>query len=132
MVVQQDCSCPNRWYRQGFDAAVTATLPTGLQLRHLSAPYFVATKLEAFKDRGNNDVYMSHDLEDIITVVDGRSELKQELMAAPDEVRQFIAEHFRAVLKHADFSNALPRIVSESARTGMVLKRFADMAALGL
>ncbi|MGQ2922980.1 MAG: hypothetical protein ACT6UH_25445 [Hydrogenophaga sp.] len=33
----------NRWYRPGFDAAQTATLPTGLRVRHLSAPYFVAT-----------------------------------------------------------------------------------------
>ncbi len=64
----------NRWYKPGFEAAVSATLPTGLQVRHLSAPYFVATKLEAFKDRGNNDVYLSQDLEDIITLVDGRDE----------------------------------------------------------
>lgn len=46
----------NRWYRPGFAAAHHATLPSGLPLRHLSAPYFLATKLEAFKDRGNNDV----------------------------------------------------------------------------
>ena len=52
----------NRWYQPGFEAAATATLPSGLVLRHLSAPYFMATKLEAFKDRGNNDVYLSHDL----------------------------------------------------------------------
>src|SRR5574343_166516 len=46
----------NRWYRPGYAAAQSATLPTGLTLRHLSAPYFVATKLEAFNDRGNGDI----------------------------------------------------------------------------
>ncbi len=120
----------NRWYKPGFQAAVSATLPTGLQVRHLSAPYFVATKLEAFNDRGNNDVYLSHDLEDIITLVDGRDELLAELAAAPDEVRGFIAERFQAVLTHPDFSNVLPGIVSQSTRAGLVLQRFANIAKL--
>ena len=120
----------NRWYRPGFEAAVSAMLPTGLELRHLSAPYFVATKLEAFKDRGNNDVYLSHDLEDIITVVDGRDELLAELAAAPGEVRHFIATQFQTVLNHTDFSNVLPGIVSQSSRTGLVLQRFSAIAKL--
>lgn len=120
----------NRWYRPGFEDAVSAMLPTGLKLRHLSAPYFVATKLEAFKDRGNNDVYLSHDLEDIITVVDGRAELLAELAAAPSAVRRFIAEQFQAVLNHTDFSNVLPGIVSQRSRTGLVLQRFVDIAKL--
>jgi len=120
----------NRWYRPGFAAAQFATLPTGLKLRHLSAPYFVATKLEAYKDRGNGDVYSSHDLEDIITVVDGRAELVTELATAPPDVRAFVAGQFKAVLNHADFSNALPGIVSQSSRAGLVLQRFASVAAL--
>ena len=99
-------------------------------MRHLSAPYFVATKLEAFKDRGNNDVYLSHDLEDIITVVDGREELVAELASASFEVRSFVAQAFQAVLTHPDFSNVLPGIVSQSTRAGLVLRRFADIAKL--
>lgn len=120
----------NRWYKPGFEAARMATLPSGLSLRHLSAPYFVATKLEAFKDRGNNDVYLSHDLEDIITVVDGREELVVELASAPLEVRDFVAHAFQAVLNRPDFSNVLPGIVSQSTRAGLVLSRFADIARL--
>ena len=120
----------NRWYKPGFEAAVVAMLPSGLQLRHLSAPYFMATKLEAFKDRGNNDVYLSHDLEDIISVVDGREELLGELSAAPSKVRNFVAQTFQGILKHADFTNALPGIVSQSARTGIVLQRFSKIAEL--
>jgi predicted nucleotidyltransferase len=59
----------NAWYRAGFEAALSVELADGLQLRHLSAPHFLATKFEAFKDRGQNDVYLSHDLEDIMTVM---------------------------------------------------------------
>ena len=118
----------NRWYRPGFAAAQSATLPTGLPLRHLSAPYFLATKLEAFKDRGNNDVYLSHDLEDIITVVDGREELLAEMASAPSDLRQFVATSFQAVLRHRDFSNVLPGIVSQSTRAGLVLQRLEAIA----
>lgn len=120
----------NRWYKPGFAAAHHATLPSGLPLRHLSAPYFLATKLEAFKDRGNNDVYLSHDLEDIITVVDGREELLTEMASAPGELRQFVATAFQTVLQHPEFSNVLPGIVSQSTRTGLVLQRFTDIAKL--
>jgi predicted nucleotidyltransferase len=120
----------NRWYKPGFEAATTSTLPSGLQLRHLSAPYFVATKLEAFKDRGNNDVYLSHDLEDVITVVDGREELLDELTTAPSDVRDFVALTLRGILRHTDFTNALPGIVSQSTRTGLVLQRFTNISNL--
>lgn len=80
----------NPWYRVGFDEALTATLGgeradglgDGLVVRHLSAPHFLATKLEAFKDRGGNDVYLSHDLEDIMTVLEGRAAVAREVAAA--------------------------------------------------
>lgn len=120
----------NRWYKPGFEAAMTATLPSGLQLRHLSAPYFMATKLEAFGDRGNNDVYLSHDLEDVITVVDGRDALIDELTSAPPDVREFVAITFRELLRHPDFTNVLPGIVSQSSRTGLVLQRFTSISLL--
>lgn len=120
----------NRWYKPGFEAAATATLPSGLQLRHLSSPYFMATKMEAFKDRGNNDVYLSHDLEDVITLVDGREELINELTSAPQDVREFVAQTVVGILRHTDFTNALPGIVSQSTRTGLVLQRFRQISEL--
>lgn len=120
----------NRWYKPGFEAAAAATLPSGLALRHLSAPYFMATKLEAFKDRGNNDVYLSHDLEDVITVVDGREELISEITSAPKDVRNFVAQTLRGILRHPDFTNVLPGIVSQSTRTGLVLQRLTHISEL--
>jgi predicted nucleotidyltransferase len=80
----------NRWYRPGFAAAVLTELAPGLTLRHLDAPHFPATKFEAFNDRGGRDVYLSHDLEDIIAVVDGRAELADELVRAGTDVRAHV------------------------------------------
>ena len=96
----------------------------------LAAPYFLATKLEAFKDRGQNDLYLSHDLEDVITVVDGRAEVVDELADAPAELVAFVTETLRDVLAHPDFLNVLPGLLSEAARSGLVLQRLRQMAAL--
>ena len=38
----------NRWYRAAMETSVAKTLRGDLEIRVVSAPYFVATKLEAF------------------------------------------------------------------------------------
>jgi hypothetical protein len=42
----------NRWYREAMAAAQEIDLEPGLRIRVVTAPYFVATKLEAFRGRG--------------------------------------------------------------------------------
>lgn len=118
----------NTWYRAGFDAALSAELAGGLVLRHLSAPYFLATKFEAFQDRGQNDVFLSHDLEDILTVVEGRSTLAAEVGAAPDDVRQHIARSVAHLLALPPFANALPGLLSDPEQESNVLVRLGRLA----
>lgn len=65
----------NRWYRDAMDAAREIELEPGLRIRVVTAPFFVATKLEAFRGRGRNDYANSHDLEDLLAVVDGREDI---------------------------------------------------------
>jgi predicted nucleotidyltransferase len=120
----------NRWYRPGFAAAVTTELSPGLALRHLDAPHFLATKFEAFNDRGGRDVYVSHDLEDIITVIDGRAELADELVQAAPSVRVHVVRQTQALLAHPEMRNALPGIVTQAIRVGVVLERLQRIASL--
>lgn len=122
----------NRWYRAGFGLAVQAILEDGLVLRHLSAPYFLATKFEAFKDRGRNDVFVSHDLEDILTVVEGRAALVQEVKAAPDNVRLHIGLSVASLLALPAFANALPGLLSDPEREETAFARLNQMALVGL
>lgn len=118
----------NPWYRAGFDAAMNAELAEGLVLRHLSAPYFLATKFEAFRDRGQNDVFMSHDLEDILTVVEGRSTLVAEVAAASDDVRRHIAGSVAGLLALPSFANALPGLLSNPDQEITVLARLGRIS----
>jgi len=53
----------NRWYCAAMQTAVTERLSGELEIRVVTAPYFLATKLEAFKGRGRGDFFGSHDLE---------------------------------------------------------------------
>jgi hypothetical protein len=67
----------NRWYEEAILHAIDVEAE-GERFRIVSPPYFCATKLDVFADRGGGDVY-HHDLEDVIAIVDGRSELLAEL-----------------------------------------------------
>ena len=118
----------NRWYRAGYESAEQVTLEDGLVLRHLSAPYFLATKFEAFKDRGHNDVFVSHDLEDILTVVEGRVALGQEVEAAPDHVRAHIAQSVTSLLALPAFPNALPGLLSDPEREELAFARLRQIS----
>ena len=120
----------NRWYRVGFDAALAVELAGGLKLRHLSAPHFLATKFEAFKDRGNNDVYLSHDLEDIMTVMEGRSTVAREMAAAQEAVRKHVGLSVEALLHMPTFINALPGLLSDPEKEQVVKARLTQIAKL--
>jgi predicted nucleotidyltransferase len=65
----------NRWYRAAMESSVRVRLSADLEIRAVTAPFFIATKLEAFKGRGMGDFLGSHDLEDLVSVFDGRETL---------------------------------------------------------
>lgn len=97
-------------------------------IRAVSAPAFVATKLEAFIQRGHGDILGSHDLEDVLNIVDGREELGLELDATPAGPREAIREILGELLAHADFVNALPGLIADPDRTEIVLARLRRFA----
>jgi predicted nucleotidyltransferase len=97
----------NRWYKQGFQHAETRSVE-GIELRHLSFPYFLATKLEAFNGRGNNDYFGSKDMEDIITVLAGRSGFLRELLNVEGDLRSFIKNELVRHAGSADFRESIP------------------------
>ncbi|HTF64633.1 MAG TPA: hypothetical protein VK638_18280 [Edaphobacter sp.] len=98
----------NRWYRGAMEAAQTLTLPKGTQIRVISAPYFLGTKLEAFRGRGEKDYFASRDLEDFVAVLEGRQTILAEIEAAPQELRAYLQNATRDLLAEARFVDALP------------------------
>jgi hypothetical protein len=83
---------------------------------------------------GGGDYLSSHDLEDVLSVVDGRAELVAELGQALPELRTFVAQTFARLLGDEGFDNALPGLVidgSPAVRTPVVRERLRAIAALG-
>jgi predicted nucleotidyltransferase len=122
----------NRWYPLAIETAQEMVLAPGLTIRLIAAPAFLATKLEAFKGRGNGDYLASRDLEDIVTVVDGRPELLNEVQAAPKEINQFLAAEINALLTSAGFVDSLPAHLpgdsASQARLPIILQRLRSLA----
>jgi predicted nucleotidyltransferase len=52
----------NRWYTDAIMNARDYPLSEDLIIRLISSPYFLATKIEAFRGRGNDDLYLSQDM----------------------------------------------------------------------
>jgi hypothetical protein len=125
----------NRWYADALRTAVEVPLANGLNIRTITAPYFLGTKLEAFRGRGAGDYYASHDLEDFIAVIDGRPSLLEEIEAASSELRAFLAEVVQSLLATSRFLDALPGYLSpdaaNQARIGSLLAKLNKMGRAG-
>jgi predicted nucleotidyltransferase len=115
----------NRWYHPALENAQRTRIGE-FEIQLITAPYFLATKLEAFHGRGRND-FRSHDLEDIVTVVDGRPEIVEEVRHAPADLQKYLSEEFRALLSNREFLEALPGHVLPDAasqqRVPLVMNR---------
>ena len=124
----------NQWYEEALKKAETHILPGGIPIRLVTAPYFLATKIEAFRDRGHNDYLASEDLEDIIVVIDGREVLLAEVGNAPDDLKSYLAGAFREFLKNKDFVEAIPGHLypdaASQARLDLVLEKMKQISRL--
>ena len=98
----------NRWYPLALETASQRALPSGRMIRLIAAPVFLATKLEAFSGRGNNDYLFSHDLGDFLPVIDGRDSLIDECRASSEELKIYLGERVTKLLATPAFIEALP------------------------
>lgn len=97
----------NCWYPFAVETARYIVLPSTAEIRLILPPVFVATKLEAFAGRGNNDFLFSHDLGDLIAIVDGRESLVAECQASDERLKIYLRDRFAVLLKNAAFMQAL-------------------------
>lgn len=127
----------NRWYSLALETATPIQFPDGPNVRIISPVAFIATKLEAFRSPSrqyHDDYFASHDLEDLLTVIDGRTQLDEEIAASSAEVRAFIYAGIRHFMEEPDFRDALPGHVeagpTNAARTAILLDRLERLSDL--
>ena len=123
----------NPWYPDAVAHSQTYELE-GLQIQVIAAPYFLGTKLEAFKGRGDGDFIASHDIEDIIAVLDGRPKLVEEIRQADARIMKYLSTECRNLLANEDFLDAmpchLPPDTGSRMRTGLLRDRIRAIADL--
>jgi predicted nucleotidyltransferase len=125
-------SFTNSWYKDAFREAMTYSIGDGLTIRLAKPEYFVATKLEAYRGRGNNDPLSSRDIEDVLILFDGRPELMNELPYAPNAMRRFIGEQLSALLARADFDYAIHAAANgDAARAVVIVERIERAVSFG-
>jgi len=124
----------NGWYVHAVRQATRFDLPTGTQIRLVSPPLLVATKIEAFYGRGNDDYGGSHDIEDIINLVDGRPELPEEIERSEPELRDYLRAEIDDLLSNRSFVDTIPWHFgpdrTNQARAPVVIERLRKIAGL--
>lgn len=85
------------WLSAATRAAVEQALPSGTTIRVVPPVELLATKLEAFTDRGNDDCLASRDFEDIALLIDSRPELASEILAGDPKLANYICSELARV-----------------------------------
>jgi len=122
----------NQWYKEVALNASEITLPSGNNIYMVSAPYFLITKLEAFDGRGHDDYLLSHDIEDIIAVMDGRPELVNEVIQSKSNLVTELSKRFQILMKDERFVEAvsghMPTDETSQARVSSILNTMRNIA----
>jgi predicted nucleotidyltransferase len=125
----------NRWYLPAIKNSVTIVLEPNFEIRLVTAPYFLATKLEAFFGRGEGDYLVSHDMEDIINLINGRVEILEDTKNSEAELKEFIINSLQGFLDEELFLEALPgHLLPDQASQGrrsIILERIKKIVELG-
>jgi len=118
----------NKWYPEAFVNSITVSPENGLSIRIFSSPYFLATKLEAFADRGENDGRFSSDFEDIVHLLNNRQTVWTEIRGANESVRQYLKNEFIKLLdqKYIDEWISVHIGHTEQKRTGFILGSMSE------
>ena len=120
----------NKWYKLGFENLWTVkALDEDIQI--LSAPAYLATKFEAFKNRGY-DYRTSHDFEDIIYILDNRITIVSEIDQAHPEIKGFLRKEFAKILESPYLEEILsahlhPFVIDE--RYPIVLEKLKNISS---
>lgn len=117
----------SRWFAEALECAETHDVEDRIAVSVAGPSYVLATKLDAFFSRGNDDYYGSRDLEDIVFLLEGCSRLLGELRASSDALREHVSRGMRKLLDTPAFMEALPAHLSPESPSG-VLDRVLQVA----
>lgn len=87
----------NQWFSTGFAHRVEVRIGDQM-IQLLPLPYFIASKFAAHIGRGGKDPRTSHDFEDIVYVIDNRTDIVEQIDNSPDDVKPYLKEQLQLIL----------------------------------
>jgi hypothetical protein len=90
----------NKWYDEGTQNGTSTRLDENVEIRIFTSVYFLASKFEAFKNRGRNDGRQSSDFEDIVYILNNRSVIWEEIKQADHSVKNYLINEMDLLLKN--------------------------------
>ena len=122
------------WLEYASLLTMAVDVGDGLRARITGAPALLALDWAAFRAGGESPLD-SGELEDIIALVAGRSEVVRELAAAPPELRAFVTAETRRFLEYQGaghvMQSAIPGARHLPALVDRVAERLRSIAASG-
>lgn len=96
----------NPWFEAGFENRDQIDIE-GQIINIMPLPYFLASKFVAHSERGGNDPRMSHDFEDIVYILDNRTDWYEIINNAVSEVKSYLLVQFQNILNSNRMQEAI-------------------------
>ncbi len=120
----------NKWYKDGINNSINYKISEKIDIRIFSSPYFIASKFEAFRSRGANNIRESHDFEDIVYILSYRKEVINEIYQSNQEVKIYLSSIFKSLITNPSIdeivSYSLPYSISLD-KILLVMKNISDI-----
>ncbi|PMP42497.1 hypothetical protein [Vibrio splendidus] len=122
----------NIWYGEALSTAQKHVISDGITINVVDPVCFVATKLEAFKGRGEGDALESRDIEDILHVLDGREEIIDDISKAKPELIKYISTELIKLKEIDSFSWAVQSSANDDGREDALWDRLDSIIELDI
>ena len=97
----------NGWYPEGVANSIWYELTKKIKIRIFTPVFFLATKIEALKDRGMSDIRLSRDFEDIVAIFDFQNDMDEFIFKADGPLRNFLRNEIKVLVKHHQIEEAI-------------------------
>ncbi|MBY0385370.1 nucleotidyl transferase AbiEii/AbiGii toxin family protein [bacterium] len=117
----------NRWYSEGLKNC-RVTMLDEQKINILSVPYFLATKIEAFQDRGKGNYLYGKDIEDIISVFEvlDRDLFKAEIQKTSAELKNYLKEKILDIKNSSQFQDSAMSNTLDRQNTTVAFKNILN------
>jgi len=92
----------NKWFKEGLKFATKIKIENTV-IRIFTLEYFLATKFQAFLDRGEmDDIRFSQDLEDLTEIFDGATTIEQKVLGSSVDVKAFLQSSIKEFIENKE------------------------------